>query len=87
MTDSRLERAYALLKQVASDLEIHDRLAPEELAARLCSMSARIVDILDGNESRAADEVFTRLREQAEDIADDLRRAEELMRRHQRDQD
>ena len=85
MTESSLERAYALFKRASQELE--DSLAPEELANRLRSVSHRILDVLEGNDGESDEDVFSRLEQKSRDIAEDLRRVERLMRKHNSERD
>ncbi len=82
MPDSNLDRAYAIFKRAVDELALPEALEPEQLAAKLRSASNRILDALEGKNSDPGADVFDRLHEQSNDIAEDLKRVERLMRKH-----
>jgi hypothetical protein len=74
---SELDRAYAIFRRAAHDLE-SSALSPSQLRERLRTVSEHVLDILEGDDE--PEDVMSRLDRQSQDIADDLRRAQRLMR-------
>jgi hypothetical protein len=73
---SELDRAYAIFRRAAHDLE-SSALSPSQLRERLRTVSEHVLDILEGDDE--PEDVMSRLDRQSQDIADDLRRAQRLM--------
>jgi len=79
---SDLDQAYALFRRAARELEQAGGLTADEMRRRLRGISRRILDLLDDEEDDPGDDdVFTRLQRDSDDIAEDLRRVDDLMRR------
>ena len=87
MSDANLERAYALFRRAAHELEaLGANVSPQELAVRLRAGAEMVLDALEGktDPDDEGSDAFHRLDRQAQDIADDLRRVERLMRGDQK---
>lgn len=81
MEQSDVERAAELLKRAARELEAAGSLTAEEVRVRLRSVAEGVLNLLD--EDVTPDEpgdVLSRLERQSQEIAEDLRRVERLMR-------
>lgn len=74
---SELDRAYAIFRRAAREIE-GSALPPSQLRERLRSVSEHVLDILERDDE--PEDVISRLERQSQDIADDLRRAQRLMR-------
>lgn len=79
MQDPELEQAYELFKRFASEVESAGSLSAEQLRIRLRRVSRRVLDLLESEDDKPEDTI-SGLQRQSEEIADDLRRVQRLMR-------
>jgi ABC-type transporter Mla subunit MlaD len=75
-----LQRALAALYAGAAELRDTSSRSTAEIRAVLRQTAEEILDRLEQQESDAPEDIFSTLDRQSKSIADDLRRAERLMR-------